>query len=311
MKRVLITGVAGGLGRLVAKRLIGRVELIGVDREAWADRPRGVPFHQLDLRKKKFEDLVRHERPDTIIHLAFVRHFRSDAELRHDINVSGTRLLLQYAAQYGVARLLIFSSSYVYGALPDNPYYLDEDAPLQVSRTYPEVRDLAEVDTLASAFLWRHPEVKTTILRPVNILGFQVQSSISRYLRLQYVPTIFGFNPMLQFVHEEDVADAIVLAMEKDIRGVFNLEGPGAVPLSVAIDETGGVAVPLPEFVTRPAIGALFRFGLYPFPAGVIDFAKYPCTIDGKRFREATGFEPRRTLEDIFASVSREEGVGG
>ena len=304
MERVLITGVAGGQGRLVAQRLIGRAEVIGVDREPWLGRPRGVPFHQVDLRKRKFEDVIRHGRPDAIIHLAFVRHFRSEPELRHEINVTGTKHLLEYATQYGVKKLLVLSSSYVYGALPENPYYLDEDAPLQVSRTYPEVRDLAEVDTLASAFLWRHPEVATTILRPVNVLGLNVHSAISSYLRMQYVPTVVGFNPMLQFIHEEDVADAIVLAVEKGLRGVFNLVGPGAVPLSVAIEETGGVAVPLPEFVTRPAISALFRFGLYPFPPGVIDFAKYPCTIDGERFERATGFRPRRQLEDIFASVT-------
>ena len=304
MQRVLITGIAGGQGRLVAARLLGRAEVIGVDREPWPGRPRGVPFHQLDLRKKKFEDLIRHTRPDTIIHLAFVRHFRGDPELRHEINVTGTKHLLEYATQYGVKALLVFSSSYVYGALPENASYLDEDAPLQVSRTYPEVRDLAEVDTLASAFLWRHPEVATTILRPVNVLGAHVHSAIGQYLRLQMVPTIAGFNPMLQFIHEEDVAEAIVLAVKKRLRGVFNLVGPGAVPLSVAIEETGGVAVPLPEFITRPVISALFRFGLYPFPPGVIDFAKYPCTIDGTRFQEATGFRPRRQLEDIFASVT-------
>jgi UDP-glucose 4-epimerase len=304
VQRVLITGVAGGQGSLVAKKLMGRAEVIGVDRDPWLGRPRSVPFHQLDLRKRKFEDLIRHERPDTLIHLAFVRHFRGDPGLRHEINVTGTKRLLEYAASYGVKKLLIFSSSYVYGALPDNAFYLDEDAPLQVSRNYPEVRDLAEVDTLASAFLWRRPEVSTTILRPANVLGRHVHSAIGHYLRLQWVPTIIGFNPMMQFIHEEDVADAIVLAVEKGARGVFNLVGPSAVPLSVAIDETGGVAMPLPELLARPAITALFRFGLYSFPAGAIDFVKYPCTIDGTLFRQATGFTPRFELDDIFASVA-------
>src|SRR5439155_1564346 len=83
-----------------------------------------------------------------------------------------TKRVLEYAIAYGVKRVVVLSSSYVYGALPDNPFYLNEDFPLNVSRTYPEVRDLAEVDTLATAFLWRHPEVTTAILRPVNTLGY-------------------------------------------------------------------------------------------------------------------------------------------
>ena len=76
------------------------------------------------------------------------------------------------------------------------------------------MRDLAEVDTLATRFLWRHPEVATTILRPVNTLGYYVHSTIGRYLRQRYVPTIMGFNPMMQFIHEEDVAEAVALALQ-------------------------------------------------------------------------------------------------
>ena len=87
--------------------------------------------------------------------------------------------LLEYCAAYGVKKLVILSSSYVYGALPENPFYMDEDTALNVSRHYPEIRDLAEVDTLATGFLWRHPETATTILRPVNTLGYYVHSAIS------------------------------------------------------------------------------------------------------------------------------------
>jgi len=81
--------------------------------------------------------------------------------------------------------------------------------------------------------------------------------------------------------------------------------GPGAVPLKVAIRESGGTPVPVPEPLARMVFGALFRFGLYPFPPGAIDFAKYACTVDGSRFRAATGFRPLLTLRDIFASTRR------
>jgi UDP-glucose 4-epimerase len=191
----------------------------------------------------------------------------------------------------------------VYGALADNPYYVNEDYPLNVSRTYPEVRDLAEVDTLTTAFLWRHPEVVTAILRPVNTLGYYVHSTIGRYLRQRYVPTIMGFNPMTQFIHEEDVAEAVALALQSGLHGIYNVAGPGAVPLKVAIRETGGTAVPILESIARPIFARLFKLGLYHTPPGAIDFLKYPCTIDGGRFEGATGFRPLFSLEDVFASV--------
>jgi len=302
-EKLLITGIAGGQGRLIARRVGDFFQISGVDRVPWEGFPPNVRMHVVDLRKRKFEDVFRTERPDAVVHMAFVRHFRSDPRVRHEVNVLGTKRVLEYAIAYGVKRLVVLSSSYVYGALADNPYYVDEDYSLNVSRTYPEIRDLAEVDTLANAFLWRHPEVVTTILRPVSTLGYYTHSAIGRYLRQRYVPTIMGFNPMMQFIHEEDVAEAVALALQTGAHGVFNVAGPGAVPVKVAIRETGGTAVPLPEPLARAVFSRLFRFGLYPTPAGAIDFLKYPCTVDGSAFARTTGFAPLFSLEDVFASV--------
>ena len=114
-----------------------------------------------------------------------------------------------------VARATLFlasaDSSYVYGAEPDNPRYIREDHPLNVSRTFPDLRDLAEVEGLVNTFLWRYPEIATSVLRPVNVLGYYVHSAIGTYLKLDLVPTVAGFDPMMQFIHEEDVGEAIAL----------------------------------------------------------------------------------------------------
>jgi UDP-glucose 4-epimerase len=302
-EKVLITGIAGGQGRLIAERLGGTYALTGVDRASWEDHPPEINVHVLDLRKRKIEDIFRTERPDAVVHHAFIRHFKAQPRVRHEVNVLGTKRLLEYCVTYGVKRIVVLSSHYVYGALPDNPYYVDEEYPLNVSRTYPEVRDLAEVDTLCNAFLWRHPEIATTILRPVATVGPHVSSTMARYLRQHYVPMIMGFDPMTQFIHEKDVAEAVALCLQRGTHGVYNLVGPEAVPLSVAVRETGGTALPIPEPVARLVFGQLFQLGLYHVPPGAIDFVKYPCTLDGRRFVEATGFVPHHSLEDIFASV--------
>jgi len=304
-EKVLITGIAGGLGRLIARRISGSYEVTGTDRTPWEGAPAGLRLHVLDVRKRKFEDVFRTERPDAVVHLAFIRHFRAEPEVRHEVNVLGTKRVLEYAVAHGVKRVVVLSSGYVYGALPDNPNYMTEDFPLNVSRTYPDVRDLAEVDTLATGFLWQHPEIATTILRPVNTLGYYVHSAIGGYLRRRLIPTIMGFNPMMQFIHEEDVAEAVALALQAGTHGVYNVAGPGAVPLKVAIRETGGTAMPVPESVARSVFRQLFRWGLFPTPAGAMDFLKYPVTLDGRRFQTETGFRPLFTLEDIFASVRR------
>ncbi len=180
MEKILITGVASGLGRLLARRLLENFEVCGVDRVPWEGRPRGVAVHVVDLRKKKFEDVIRTEMPTAIVHMGFVRHFKIDVERRHDVNVRGTKQLLDHCAHYGVQQLVVLSSGYVYGALSENPFYMDEDRVLAASRSYPEIRDIVEVDTATSAFLWRYPHIRTCVLRPVNVLGHYVHSMIGR-----------------------------------------------------------------------------------------------------------------------------------
>jgi len=243
--------------------------------------------------------------PTAIVHMGFVRHFRASERERYDVNVRGTKQLLDHCVNHGVQNLVVVSSSYVYGAFPENPYYMDEDSPLAASRSYPEIRDLVEVDTLASAYLWRYPHIRTCVLRPVNVLGTYVHSMIGQYLREARVPTVMGFDPMMQFIHEEDLSEAIALALEHGLQGVFNVTGPGEVPLHTAIRETGGTAFPLPELVMRPLFARLFRWGILPYPPGAIDFLKFPVTVSGARYTEATNFRPLFGLEEIFHSVRR------
>ncbi len=305
MKKLLITGISGGQGRLLAKRLGETYEICGVDRMPWEGAPAGISVTTMDLRTKRFENVFRVEKPDAVVHLAFVRHFRSDPKVRHEVNVEGTRRLLHHCAEYGVKQLVVLSSSYVYGALAENPMYMNEDDPLNSSRTFPDMRDLVEVEGLVNTFLWRYPDIATSVLRPVNTLGYYVHSAIGTYLKLDWIPVVSGFNPMMQFIHEEDTTEAIVLALKHRLRGVFNVDGPGAVPLRTAISAIGRRGITIPEPLVHMVISQLFRFKIYQFPPAAIDFIKYPCTISGDRFREATEFKPLFSLEDTFASVSR------
>lgn len=305
MRKLLITGIAGGQGRLLTRRLLGRWDVLGVDREPWSSAPESVRVHTLDLRKTRFEDIFRTERPDAVVHMAFVRHFRADPATRHQVNVAGTKSVLENCARYGVEQLVVFSSHYVYGALPDNPRYVDEDHPLNASRTFPEIRDLCEVEGLVSTFLWRYPDVATSILRPVNVLGHYTHSAIGSYFKMPVLPTVAGFDPMMQFLHEEDVALAIERTLERRLRGVYNVAGPGVVPLSAALRAIGRSAVPIPEPFAHRVVEQAFRLGAVEFPPAAVDFLKYPCTVDDARFREATDFQPEHPLGEIFESVRR------
>ena len=150
----------------------------------------------MDLRKKKFEDIFRRERP--VGRRPPRASSATSAPIRWSATRStsrGTKRLLECCATYGVKKLVVLSSSYVYGALPESPYYMDEDTALNVSRHYPDIRDLAEVDTLCNTFLWKYPDIATAILRPVPTLGYYVHNSIGGYLQAPLRADDHGLQP--------------------------------------------------------------------------------------------------------------------
>jgi UDP-glucose 4-epimerase len=141
------------------------------------------------------------------------------------------------------------------------------------------------------------------VLRPVNVVGYYVQSMIGQYLRQRRVPTVMGFDPMMQFIHEEDLSEAMAIALEQGLQGIFNVTGPGEVPLHTAIRAAGGNAWPLPEPILRPVFQRLFKLGLISYPPGAIDYLKFPITLSGNRFDDATGFRPLFGLAETLQSI--------
>jgi UDP-glucose 4-epimerase len=153
--------------------------------------------------------------------------------------------------------------------------------------SFPELSDLVAADLFAATALWRFPELVTTVLRMCYSLGPTGHGTLATFLRGPRVPTVLGFDPLFQFMHEEDVVSAIATALVKRPRGVFNVAGADPVPLSVIIRETGRKAVPLPELVINMSLG---RLGLPKLPKGALAHIKYPVVVDASAFREAAGF---------------------
>jgi UDP-glucose 4-epimerase len=288
------------MGRLLARRLAESWSVCGVDSRPWAGRPREIALHVVDLRKRAFEDVMRAERPEAVVHVGFERVRRGDEGRRHDVNVRGTTALLDHCVKYGVAQLVVISTGTVYGAAPENPLYMNEDEPLSASRSYPEIRDRVEVDVLASAFVWRHAQIHTSVLRHVHTLGPHATGMMAEYLRRSRPPALLGYDPLMQFIHERDWAESIALALARQLSGVFNVTGAGQVPLRTAIREAHAEALSLPEFALRPALRAAFATGVLPWPEGALDYLKYPVTISGERFVQATGWKPMFDLRETF-----------
>jgi UDP-glucose 4-epimerase len=208
-------------------------------------------------------------------------------EERYRLNLGGTRAAFEYAERYGIGHVVFVGRHTYYGTGPDSPLFHTEDEPPIGLATFPELADLVAADLYAGTALWRMPSLTTTVLRMCYTLGPSGHGTLAGFLRGKRVPMVMGFDPLFQFMHESDAVAAIALAIEKRVRGVFNVAGPQPVPFSSLIRHTQRTPVPIPEPILEAMMG---RFGLPRLPKGALGHIKYPCVVDGGAFRRATGF---------------------
>ncbi len=303
-KKVVITGIAGRLGRIVAQRLHRdpRYRVLGVDRRPFTNKAKDIDHYKVDLRSKKARDIFRAGDVAALVHMGVMHAPRASSEELYSWNISGTSRLLEYCMAYRVPKVVVLSSANVYGPRPDNAQFLTEEAPLLAAQRFPAIRDLVEIDHMASSFFWRARDIETVILRPVHILG-GVRNAPSNYLRTRRPPTLLGFDPMVQIIHERDVAEAIACALTPGARGIYNITGPGEVPLSVVLNELGRRPVPIPHPLAKPIWSTAFRLGLSSYPVEEFDFIRYVCMVDGSRAERDLGFRPRYSLKETIHAV--------
>jgi UDP-glucose 4-epimerase len=301
--KVLIPGISGRLGRMVAERLhASGHEVAGIDRRSWSNAPRGVEVFEEDIRKRGAEEVFRRMRPDAVIHMATVTHLVAPTEDRYRINLFGTRAVLEHCHRYGAKRCIFVGRHTYYGAASDSALYHTEEDPPMAGRTFPELADLVAADLYAGSALWRFPELDTLVLRCCYTLGPSLHGTLAMFLKGKRVPVIMGYDPLFHFMHEEDVAAAICLALEKGQRGVYNVAGPSPVPLSLIVNAVGRTPVPVPEQLFRWMTG---RFGMAKLPPGAIEHLKFPVVIDAKRFKDMTGFQHQHSEEDTLRAYAQ------
>ncbi len=311
MGKILVTGIAGGLAQRVAELLIERGEkVVGIDY-----RPMGRltgPLSNLEIHRAKYdktalEDVFRAHAGaglDAVLHLGRVGNLRESMGKRFALNVNGSKKILDLAMRYRARSLVVLSTFHVYGADPANHTPIGEDDPLRAGTEFPEIADALQLDAMATLFAFQHPEVRTVVLRPTNVVGPTVFNTMSKFLRLPVIPHLLGFNPMSQFVHERDLAAAIALALDgpregQEGRGVFNVAGPTAIPWRTAIELVDARTVPL-----LPAFAAAYG-RLAGFPRYLLNFYKWPCVIGDARFRASFGYAPRVDIRTtLFSAVA-------
>lgn len=311
--RYLITGGSGYIGSRLVDHLSERPETEGIVvadlRPPASSRPK-TAFAQLDVRDRHgVRALLERERPDCVVHLAFLLNPIRDEAAMYDVDVNGTQNVLEAASAAGVGQMLVTSSSTAYGAFPDNPVPLTEEDPVRGAPDFSYARDKAESDRLCQLWALQHPERLMTIVRPCIVFGPDVDNYIVRFwLKNPFRADFRMGDPPLQFVHVDDVAEALILLLEGRHPGVFNVAADGYISLIEASDLVGLKARRVPYRAYKKLAGLMWKAHASEAPAGLLEFTVHPWVVSNERLKQTTGWSPRWTSREVFELTMRAKG---
>lgn len=310
-RRILITGVSSHLGSEVARRLEADADVdyvVGLDTRPPRARLERTEFIEADIRNPVIARLIPQTGVDTVLHNRIIRQPGGgiSAQQAHDINVIGSLQLLAACEKTPSLRAIVIrGSAGIYGSEPAAPqFFTEEMAGLYPLRTRFQ-RDVGEIENYFDTFARRHPQVTCTMLRYQSTIGPSVDTQVTRYLSLPVVPTYFGFDPRLQFVHEQDALDALVAAVKQPVRGAVNVAAPGTIGLTRLIRLAGKLSVPVPHPLFGPTSLAAKRLGLFSFSPDFRRLLQHGRAVDTRRLETEVGFRPRFTTAEAVEDYVR------
>jgi UDP-glucose 4-epimerase len=321
---VAVTGACSFLG----KNLVGVLEeredverIVVLDIASPPTAGRKSRAYRVDLTQPavsaRLTEILRAEKVTELAHLAFLASPTTAEPWAHELESVGTMHVLHACRESPVERVVVSSQTLLYGPHPSNPNFLRENAPLRgirggrspFGRAFGQgecsfLADKIDAEREIDRFAKDRPDVSVATLRFAPILGPTVRTWVTRWLSRRIVPTLLGFDPLVQLVHEMDAVSALVLALDpsrwrgKSARGAFNIVGQGVLPVSTVIKLAGRAALPVPGPLLTRGTELLWMAGLNEAPSAFIDFLRHLCVADGTRARRELGFGPSFTTKE-------------
>ena len=307
-RRVLIAGLSSYWGGRLAQSLEGFDEveaIIGVDPHEPTRELERTEFVKATYQHGLLGRIIRAAEVDTVVDARLtVNSVVARPRDAHENNVIGTMSILTACTgeDSPVKRLVFKSSSHYYGSEQDDPAFFREE----MRRPHPPAtmleRDILDAEGAVAEYAERNPDVDVTVLRFANVVGPDVDTAFIRLFSLPVVPMVLGFDPRLQFVHEDDIVHALEHAVIRPTPGVFNVAGDGVLALSEAIAVLGKRPAPvLPPWGTGLLAGPLRSLG-FRFPDELINLLRYGRGLDNRRLK-ATGFQYGFTSREAVARL--------
>lgn len=299
-KRVAITGAFGFIGSHLIPLLDcddKYSKIVAIDIKSPPFSAKKLIYYNIDLTSPSAEaeltKVFKKEKVDILIHLAFLSNPIANIEWVHELESVGTFKVLNACFAAGIKRFVMWSTTMVYGAFPDNPNYLTEEHKKRGCPGFSFVEDKLEAEKTLFSFATKESDFRFTLLRTCTIVGPTVDNIFTSLFLQNFVPVVMGYDPLMQFIHEVDVIDVFKLVLDKDICGEFNVAADGVLPISEIMRLGNIVPIPIPYFIFKNVISFLWNGQLIRYPVGFLNYMKYIFNVDNEKLRTIMGFTPK------------------
>ncbi len=295
---ILITGAAGYIGSKLAERLSKTHTVVGVDiREPQQAYGKVICC---DIRDAVLTNIIREYGVTQVVHLASVLESSGDEQRDYDIDVNGTRNVVEACLANGVSQLIVTSSGAAYGYHPDSPEWLDEQDALRGNREIPYSWHKYLVEQYLAEVRQAHPELKQLVLRPGTVLGKNTRNQITNLFEKKRVLGIRGSRSPFVFIWDEDLVAVIEKGLREHREGIYNLAGDGALTISEVAQRLRKPLINLPAGLIRAALTVGHALRLSRYSAVQVKFLRYRPVLSNRRLKEEFGSQPQLSSAQTF-----------
>ncbi len=306
--RVLVTGGGGYLGSQLVARLAALPAerrpacIVCHDIRDASQRLPGVDYAVADIRAPGMAGIVSQHRIDTVVHLASIvtPGKGSRREFEYDVDVNGTRNVLEACVQHGVRRVVVSSSGAAYGYHADNAPWLTEDMPVRGNEVFAYSHHKRLVEEMLAHYRQSQPALEQVVLRIGTILGATVRNQITDLFEKPRLLAIRGSASPFVFIWDQDVVGIIERAVGEGPAGIYNVAGDGALTIHDIAARLGKPCVQLPAGLLQAALALLKPLGLTQYGPEQLDFLRYRPVLLNSRLKEVFGYTPRYTSAEVF-----------
>lgn len=296
-QRILITGAAGYIGHQLGNRLAADYYVIGTDIRSREGL--NFPLEILDVRDPKLSQLLSAHRITHVVHLASVLQASKDRERDYDIDVNGTRKVVESCIKAEVQHLTVTSSGAAYGYHPDNPEWIDEDDALRGNPEFAYSDHKRQVEELLADYRDQQPQLKQLIFRPGTVLGAETRNQITQLFLGPRLLAIRGSASPFVFIWDQDV----IAAMEQGIResryGRYNMAGDGALTMQEIADRLNKPLITLPASIVKFGL-LIARWSGKAVGPEQVNFLRYRPVLSNRRLKEEFGYRLQKTSAETF-----------